>query len=117
MKGWAGYRIKSKDKTMLKPYRQVEETDDYVVYEFRTIYLYLLYSILGMIAAGYLASVLALSIAGGVLMDLYFLLVFTQYMRLGRKIKRAAKKTSVEMSGSKWSFSRPLRAKIKKEFI
>jgi hypothetical protein len=58
-----------------------------------------------------------LSITGTVLMSLYFLLVSTQYMGLNAKIKRAAKSSSVEMSGSKWSFSKPLRVKIRKEFI
>ena len=104
-------------KTMLRPYRQVEETDDYMVYEFNTIYMYLLYGILGMIAVGYFASMSSLSIAGIILMVLYFLLVSTQYMRLSEKIKRAAKTSSVEISGSKWSFASPLRVKIKKEFL
>jgi len=72
---------------MLRPYRELEETDDYVVYEFRTIYLYLLYGIFGMIAAAYFASMSVLSIAGIVLMLLYFLLVSTQYMGLSGKIK------------------------------
>jgi hypothetical protein len=105
------------DKTMLKPYRQVEETDEYVVYEFRTIYLHLLYAILAMIAVGYFASKDFLSITGTFLMLLYFLLVSTQYMGLNGKIKRATKACAVEMSGSKWSLSCPLRVKIKKEFI
>ena len=52
----------AEDKTMLKPYRQVEKTDDYMVYEFRTIYLYLLYGIIGMIVVGYLADMFVLSI-------------------------------------------------------
>jgi len=99
---------------MLRPYRQVEETDAYVIYEFRTIYLYLLYGIMGMIAVGYLASMSVLSIVGIVLMVLYFLVVSLQYMGLNGKIKRAAKESSVEMSGSKWSFSSPARVKIKK---
>jgi len=102
---------------MLRPYRQVEETDDHMVYELRTIYLYMLYGILVMIAVGYFASVPVLSSAGIVLMVMYFLLISTQYMGLSGKIKRAAKASSVEISGSKWSFSSPLRVKIKKEFI
>ena len=102
---------------MLRPYRQVDETGDQVVYEFRTVYLYVLYGIMGVIAAGLLARVSVLSIAGTVLMGLYFLLVSTQYMGLNAKIKRASKSSSVEMSGSKWSFSSPLRVKIRKEFI
>jgi hypothetical protein len=102
---------------MLRPYRQVDKTDDYVVYEFRTLYVYVLYGILGVIAAGYFARMSVLSIAGTVLVVLYLLLVSTQYLGINGKIRRAAKAASVEMSGSKWSFSNPLRVKIKKEFI
>lgn len=102
---------------MLKPYKQVEISNEYVVYEFKTIYLYLLYGLLGIIAVGYFASMSVLTTFGTFLIILYFLLVSTQYMKLSRKIKRAAKTSTVETFGSKWSFSNPLRVKIKKEFI
>ena len=102
---------------MLKPYRQVEENEQYTVYEFKTIYLYVMYTFLIMLLVGWLANIQPLSVCGGVLMMLYFLLVSTQYMGLSNRIKRAAKESSVEMSGSKWSFSNPLTVKTKKEFI
>ena len=38
---------------LFKPYRHIEETDAFVVYEFRTVFLYLLYGILLTIGVGY----------------------------------------------------------------
>jgi len=102
---------------MLKPYRQIEENEQYTIYEFKTVYLYAMYIFLITFLVGCLANIEALSISGGVLILLYFLLVSTQYMSLGKKIKRATRESSVEMSGSKWSFSNPLTVKIRKEFI
>lgn len=100
---------------MFKPYKQVEEAGEFVVYEFKTVYLYALYCILVVMAVGYLASISALLVSGGILMIIYFFLVSTQYIKLGRITKRAAQTKSVEMSGSKWSFSKPLRIKVGKE--
>ena len=101
---------------MFKPYRQVEETEEFIVYEFKTIYLYAMYCIVGLLIGGSLTQNDALSLAGIILMVLYFLLVSTQYLGLHGKMKRARKESSVEISGSKWSFSNPLRIKIKREF-
>jgi len=101
---------------MLKPYKQLEEMDGYVVYEFKTPYLYALYLILIIIAIGYFAKLTILLSLGGFLMFLYFLFVSTQYMKLGRITKRAALANSIEMSGSKWSFAKPLRVKVGKDF-
>ena len=97
---------------MVKPYKQVEVTEAFVVYECRTMYLYVMYGILASVAVGYFANIPVLLVSGGILMILHLLLVSTQYMKLGRITKRAAQTTSVEISGSKWSFAKPLRIKI-----
>lgn len=102
---------------MLKPYQKIEEVDDFIVYEFKTFYLYLMYGIFGTLAMGYFQGSSILSISGIILMVAYFLLVSTQYLEVNKKIKQASEASSVEVSGSKWSFSNPLRVKIKKEFI
>ena len=102
---------------MFKPYRQIEQSDQFDVYEFNTIYLYALCGILAIIAVGYFIELYIISALGVILMVLYFLLVSTQYVKLNRKIKQAAMASSVEMSGSKWSFSNPLQVKIKREFL
>ena len=102
---------------MLKPYRKIKETEEYITYEFKTLYLYLMYGTLVLLAIGYFTDIFLLMGLGGFLMLLYLLVVTTQYYPLCNKIKKASKASSVEISGSKFSFSNPLRVKIKKEFI
>lgn len=101
---------------MFKPYKEIEKTEEFTVYQFKTIYLWFLYAILATIALGYFVNILALVIAGVISMFLYFALVSTQYMRLSSKMKKAAKEGAVEISGSKWSFQKPLRVKIPNKF-
>ena len=101
---------------LFKPYRRIEESDEFVVYEFRTGFVYLLYAILLIIGAGYLADQNAVSYTGIGLMVLYLCLVSTQYRTLSKRINRAAVEATVEFSGSKWSFGNPLRVQIPKEF-
>lgn len=99
---------------MLKPYSIVEETPDETTYEFETIYVWILYGILavGGIAFFMKAPVIGL-IAGGCML-VYFLTVSLQYRKLGAITKQAALTGSVRISGSKWSFSKPLRITIRK---
>lgn len=100
-------------QSIFNPY-SVEYSNDSVVYEYKTLYVYLLYLILATMAAGYFANITELSVLGILLLVGYFLLISTQYIRLGKITKRASISSSVEVSGSKWSFSSPLRIKIDK---
>ena len=102
---------------LFKPYRRIEESDEFIVYEFRTGFVYLLYAILLIIAFGYLTDQSVLSYTGLGLMVLYLCLVSTQYRTLSKRINRASAEAKVEYSGSKWSFANPLRAQIPKEFV
>ena len=99
---------------LFKPYRVIEETDAFVVYEFRTGFLYLLYGILLTIGVGYFTQQNPISCTGIGLMVLYLCTVTTQYRNLSRKISQAT--ATVEFSGSKWSFANPLRVQIPREF-
>jgi hypothetical protein len=101
---------------MFKPYKEIERTEEFTVYEFKTIYLWSLYLIFALIAIGYFADIMGLAIAGGIAMLLYFVLVSTQYKRLSGKMKKATKEGTVEISGSKWSFQKPLKVKIPNKF-
>ena len=60
---------------LFKPYRQIEASDEFVVYEFRTGFVYLLYAILLIIGAGYLFHQSAVSFGGVGLMLLYLCLL------------------------------------------
>jgi hypothetical protein len=101
---------------MFKPYYKVEEVGEFVVYELKTAYIYAMYCILAIMAVGFFTNTFALLIPGSIMMLLYFLFVSTKFIKITRITKRAAQMNSVTISGSKWSFSDPLRIKIHKEF-
>ena len=102
---------------MFKPYAIVEESPDEITYEFKTIYLGILYVIL---VAGWLAFVRKneiLGMAAGGCMVFYFITVSLPYRRLGAITKRAAMSGSVRYSGSKWSFKKPLRITVPRAVV
>ena len=102
---------------LFKPYRRIEESDEFIVYEFRTSFVYLLYAILLIIAFGYLTDQSVVSYTGLGLMVLYLCLVSTQYRTLSKRINRTSAEAEVKYSGSKWSFANLLRVQIPKEFV
>ena len=99
---------------LFKPYRLIEKTDAFVVYEFRTGFVYLLYAILLTIGLGYFTQVNAVSYTGMGLVVLYLCTVTTQYCNLSKKISQNT--VTVESSGSKWSFVNSLQVQIPGEF-
>jgi hypothetical protein len=99
----------------MKIYRVIEEDDQFVTYEFRTIYIYVLYVVLAIMLTGFWTNQTWLSVVGGSLMALYFFTVSLPYMPLHRKIRKAMREGSVTFSGSKWSFGNPLTIKLKKD--
>ena len=99
---------------MLKPYSIVEETSDETTFEFKTIYLWGLYGILSVGGIGLFLKEPILGYVAGGCMLAYFLTVSLQYRKLGVMTKQAALNGSVKYSGSKWSFSNPLRVTIPK---
>jgi hypothetical protein len=100
---------------LFKPYRLIEETDAFMVYEFRTGFLYLLYGILLTIGVGYFTQQNPISCTCIGLMVLYLGTVTTQYRNLSKKISQATANVTLEFSGSKWSFANPLRVEIPRE--
>ena len=99
---------------MFKPYKVINETDEFVVYEYRTICLWVLYLILAVLTTGILLSLDDLSAAAGVAMVVYFFLVSLKYRQLGRLTREAALDGEVRITGSKWSFSKPLTVTLPK---
>ncbi len=100
---------------MFKPIVKIEEDDEVVVYEYRTVYLWALYAIVLMTVVGCVAGIGVMSLVGCVLMVGYFLTVSTSYIFHGREIRRAARDGGLHFSGSKWSFKNPLRVTISKQ--
>jgi len=66
---------------LFNPYRLIEETDEFVVYEFRTCFVHLLYAILLTIRVGYFTQQNAISCTGIGLMVLCLGTVTTQYRK------------------------------------
>ena len=71
---------------LFKPYRLIEETGAFMVYEFRTGFLYLLYGILLTIGVGYFTQQNPISCTCIGQMVLYLCMVTTQYWNLSKKI-------------------------------
>lgn len=101
-------------RTSFKPYSIVEETAEETTYEFKTIYLWVLYGIMMVGMIGLALRNTTLMTIGGVCLVVYFFTVSLQYRRFGAITKKAAMIGSVRFSGSKWSFSKPLRIMIRK---
>lgn len=104
----------SQPPIMFKPYSIAEKTADEITYEFKTIYLWILYGILIVGGIGLLLKEPIMGIMAGGCMLFYFLTVSLQYRKLGAITKQAALSGAVKYSGSKWSFTKPLRITITK---
>ena len=96
------------------PYRVIAETEEYTICEFKPWYFYILYSILVMILVGLLTDLGVVLSAGIVSILIYFLVVTLPYLRFHQRSRKAMREGYVQISGSKWSFRRPLRVKIMK---
>lgn len=94
---------------MFSPIHIAGVTDDEITYEFRTIYLWILYGILIVGGLGLLFRQPLVMIMAAGWMVFYFFTVSVQYRRLGVLTKKAAMEGTVKISGSKWSFKQPLR--------
>jgi len=99
------------------PFKIVGEDEEFIIYEFRTIQLYILYFIASLMVIGSIIDSPILSISGAVMMFIYFITVSLPYLCLNRKIKEAMKDSAIELSGSKFSFTQPLQIKISKKYI
>ena len=99
---------------MFKPYSVVEDTNEEVTYEFKTIYVWVLYGILMIGGIGFAISEPIIGAIAAGCMLIYFFTVSLSYQKLGRTIRKAALTGSVKYTGSKWSFSNPLRVTISK---
>ena len=99
---------------MLNAYSVVEETPEETTYEFKTIYMWLLYGILAIGGLGLVIGNTWLTTLSGVSMFLYFFTVSLRSRKIGTLTKQAAMKGSVRLSGSQWSFSNPLRITIRR---
>lgn len=98
----------------LSPYQIVEEDESHVTYEYRTAYTWALYGILAAFVAGATIPNDALATTAGVFMTFYFVTKLGLGTEATGRIRRAMKTRSVQLSGSRMSFSNPLRIRVPK---
>ncbi|HKS58898.1 MAG TPA: hypothetical protein VJS12_26640 [Steroidobacteraceae bacterium] len=98
----------------MNPYRIVEETATHVTYEYRTAYTWLLYAAAAVFVAGMASSIYAIEIAGMIMVVLYFVAKVLLGMKVNEKIRQAMASNAIQLSGSRSSFSNPLRIRIPK---
>ena len=99
---------------MIGPYRVVEESDSSVTYQYNPLYSWALVGILAIFFIGIFIDSMAIQLLSSVLVVLYF----TAKIFLGREINKVIRKSlklgSVELSGRKYSFARPIRIRVPK---
>lgn len=100
---------------MPNPISIIEETEDRTVYEYSTIYLWIMYGILSIILIGFFTKINAITGTGSIMMIIYFFTVSTKYRQHGKEMKEATKSGSIQISGNKWSFKNPLKVIIPKQ--
>jgi hypothetical protein len=97
---------------MLRPYKVIKETNEESIYEFRTVFLWLLCAIVALILVGFLLSIEPMWIIGFVALLLYCVLVITPCIKIDGRSKNAMKTGEIRLSGSLWSFRHPYRVTI-----
>ena len=99
---------------MLKPYLIFAESETSITYQYSTLYSWILLGLLVFMFVGIFLNNIALQSISAVLIVLYFSATLILGREVTNKIKHALKSGSVEVSGGKYSFSRPLKIKVVK---
>lgn len=102
---------------ILSPYTITDVGEGYLSVEFKTIYQYFFHFMLVGLGIGFYFHLYYFKVASICLLILYFFTIFPYSISMHWKIKRTLKKSSVEFSGSSWSFSNPRKARLEKIFL
>ncbi len=98
----------------MKPYKIIEENETHIVYEYRTVYTWILYATLLIMVAGMIIPNDALTIIGSTFIALYFIAKLSLGHEVNSKIQEAMRINNIQLSGNKASFGNPLRIKLSK---
>lgn len=98
----------------MKPYKIIDEGETHITYEYRTAYTWTLYAALLVMVVGMLLPNEPLTLAGGAAIAAYFAVKLSLGGAISSKIRRAMESSTVQVSGSKASFSHPLRIRVPK---
>ena len=97
---------------MIRAYRKIEESDASVTYEYNTVCSYWLYATVIVMGIGYGFEINPVFYLGVAVLALYVAIVYFPALNDARKIKAAIRDSEGTISGSRWSFSKPLRVKV-----
>jgi len=98
----------------MKPYKIIGEDSDSITYQYKSIFTWALYGIILLLFAGMFAENNLVQYIGAGLVGLYFLIKIIGGKQITADIRNALQNQSVEISGSKHSFSKPLTIRIPK---
>ena len=97
----------------MQTFKEIERADDYVVYEYRTALGYIMYGTIGVwlfcVVEGNLATLEYLAYG---LIVIYFLVIYLPSRKRSKIIREAMRTQGITMSGSRWSFSDPLKVRV-----
>ena len=97
----------------MQTFKEIERTDDYIVYEYRTALGYIMYGTIGVwlfcVVERNLATLEYLAYG---LIVIYFLAIYLPSRKRIKFIRDAMRTQGITMSGSRWSFSDPLRIHV-----
>ena len=91
-----------------------KDSAEYVIFEYKTGYFYFLYITLGVGLIGGVFESISIPILCMVLIFLQFLISFPEQRRFSKTIKKSSEFGTYEISGSKFSFRKPLTVKVRK---
>ncbi len=97
---------------MIRAYKVIDETDSTTTYEYNSLCSYWLYTSAGLMCVGYVLELQWLLYPGFAFFAAYFAIVYFPALADARRIKAVLKTTEGKISGSRWSFSNPLRVTV-----
>ena len=100
---------------MIRAYRVIDETDRTTTYEYNSLCSYWLYASAGVMCVGYVLEMQMVLYVGLAFFAAYFAIVYFPALADARRIKAVLKTTEGRISGSRWSFSNPLRVTVTSE--
>ena len=96
---------------MIQAYKVVDTSATHITYEYNPLCSWWLYLSLGVMLVGFGLSNLWIEVAGAASILVYFATVYFPALKVARAVKRKMVSGHVQLSGSRWSFSNPLRIK------
>ena len=100
---------------MIRAYRLIDRSDDTETYQYTTACAYWLYGSLVLLIVTTLLQLDMLMYVAWAVFVAYFFIIYIPAFRDAMRIRAAIKESAAEISGSRWSFERPLTIKVRRQ--